>query len=222
MTVTELQQKMNLKASSNMILIPQHWSFRGEYPQDKSEVGKLAWKLTDFIKRDGTVKIRRSSRENRMIRQRFRFKLRTYDNIYRDGKVRGEIRPLDFKIVDPAWTKKGVVPKLRKREIEFQKRFLNDVPNRKVLDIMIVQFRNEKVSNHGSIPITIDCNVVAFIVFEEGFHQPIKRTKQWRGHRWERKDGEKEEGRKQDGGAREHGRMSGIVITLARIEAKWC
>ncbi|GFT31594.1 hypothetical protein TNCV_5064841 [Trichonephila clavipes] len=48
----------------------------------------------------------------------------------------------------------------------------------KLLDIMIVQFRNEKVSNHGSIPITIDCNVVAFIVFEEGFHQPIKRTKQ--------------------------------------------
>ncbi|GFW01299.1 hypothetical protein TNCV_5029541 [Trichonephila clavipes] len=43
---------------------------------------------------------------------------------------------------------------------------------------MIVQFRNEKVSYHGSIPITIDCNVVAFIVFEEGFHQPIKRTKQ--------------------------------------------
>ncbi|GFX74150.1 hypothetical protein TNCV_2911831 [Trichonephila clavipes] len=38
--------------------------------------------------------------------------------------------------------------------------------------------RNEKVSNHGPIPITIDCNVVAFIVFEEGFHQPIKRTKQ--------------------------------------------
>ncbi|GFW86366.1 hypothetical protein TNCV_4331501 [Trichonephila clavipes] len=47
------------------------------------------------------------------------------------------------------------------------------------LDIMIVQFRNEKVSNHASIPITIDCNVVAFIVFEEvGFRQPIKRTKQ--------------------------------------------
>ncbi|GFV62434.1 uncharacterized protein TNCV_1723751 [Trichonephila clavipes] len=33
--------------------------------------------------------------------------------------------------------------------------------------IMIAQFRNEKVSNHASIPITIDCNVVAFIVFEE-------------------------------------------------------
>ncbi|GFU53833.1 hypothetical protein TNCV_4254421 [Trichonephila clavipes] len=47
-----------------------------------------------------------------------------------------------------------------------------------LLDIMIVQFRNEKVSNHGSIPITIDCNVVAFIVFQEGFHPPIKRTKQ--------------------------------------------
>ncbi|GFS76392.1 hypothetical protein TNCV_1620331 [Trichonephila clavipes] len=50
--------------------------------------------------------------------------------------------------------------------------------NSQLLDIMIVQLRNEKVSNHGSIPITIDCNVVAFIVFEEGFHQPIKRTKQ--------------------------------------------
>ncbi|GFU31610.1 hypothetical protein TNCV_1235041 [Trichonephila clavipes] len=46
------------------------------------------------------------------------------------------------------------------------------------MDILIVQFRNEKVSNHGSIPINIDCNVVAFIVFEEGFHQPRKRTKQ--------------------------------------------
>ncbi|GFU94963.1 uncharacterized protein TNCV_332991 [Trichonephila clavipes] len=31
--------------------------------------------------------------------------------------------------------------------------------------IMIVQFRNERVCNHGSIPITIDCNVMAFIVF---------------------------------------------------------
>ncbi|GFU80226.1 hypothetical protein TNCV_4524441 [Trichonephila clavipes] len=49
---------------------------------------------------------------------------------------------------------------------------------------MIVQFRNEKVSNHGSIPITIDCNVVAFIVFEEGFHQPIKRTKHVRDGEW--------------------------------------
>ncbi|GFT62030.1 hypothetical protein TNCV_3811981 [Trichonephila clavipes] len=47
-----------------------------------------------------------------------------------------------------------------------------------LLDIMIVQFSNEKVSNHGSIPITIDCNVVAFIVFEEVVPQPIKRTKQ--------------------------------------------
>ncbi|GFW46661.1 hypothetical protein TNCV_1937301 [Trichonephila clavipes] len=41
-----------------------------------------------------------------------------------------------------------------------------------------LSFRNEKVSNYGSIPITIDCNVVAFIVLKKGFHQPIKRTKQ--------------------------------------------
>ncbi|GFU66306.1 hypothetical protein TNCV_3642291 [Trichonephila clavipes] len=48
---------------------------------------------------------------------------------------------------------------------------------------MIVQLRNEKVSNHDSILITLDCNVVAFIVFEEGFHQPIKRTKKSALHR---------------------------------------
>ncbi|GFX98371.1 uncharacterized protein TNCV_4001401 [Trichonephila clavipes] len=47
-----------------------------------------------------------------------------------------------------------------------------------LLDIMIVQYRNEKVSNHGSIPITIDCNVVALSIFEEGFHQRVKCTKQ--------------------------------------------
>ncbi|GFX71192.1 uncharacterized protein TNCV_3409621 [Trichonephila clavipes] len=86
-TVDELQQKVNLKASSNMVLIPQHWSFRGEYSQDKSGIGKLAWKLTGFIKRDGTVNIRRSSRENRSTRKRVRLKLRPQDNIYRDGKV---------------------------------------------------------------------------------------------------------------------------------------
>ncbi|GFX97560.1 uncharacterized protein TNCV_2841201 [Trichonephila clavipes] len=100
--------KVNLKASSNMVLIPQHWSLRREYSQDKSGIGKLAWKLTDFIKRYGTVKIRRSSRENRSTRKRVRLKLRPQDNIYRDGKVRGETRHLDFKIVDPAWMKKGV------------------------------------------------------------------------------------------------------------------
>ncbi|GFT70084.1 hypothetical protein TNCV_4690241 [Trichonephila clavipes] len=71
----------------------------------------------------------------------------------------------------------------------------NSYSNEELVDLMIVtksqiniltkespyvsaRRRNEKVSNHGSIPITLDCNVVAFIVFEEGFHQPIKRTKQ--------------------------------------------
>ncbi|GFU51709.1 hypothetical protein TNCV_83351 [Trichonephila clavipes] len=48
----------------------------------------------------------------------------------------------------------------------------------------------------------------------------------WHGHREEKKNGEKEEGSQQeksqqDGGAREHVRMSGIVITLVRIETKW-
>ncbi|GFT13468.1 uncharacterized protein TNCV_2515171 [Trichonephila clavipes] len=80
-TVAELQQKVNLKASSNMVLIPQHWSLRREYSQDKSGIGKLAWKLTDFIKRDGTVRIRRSLRENRGTRKRVRLKLRPQEII---------------------------------------------------------------------------------------------------------------------------------------------
>ncbi|GFS90312.1 hypothetical protein TNCV_509151 [Trichonephila clavipes] len=64
------------------------------------------------------------------------------------------------------------------KNINWKYPFKHSLEILKLLDIMIVQFRNEKVSNHGSIPITIDCNVVAFIVFEEGFHLPIKRTKQ--------------------------------------------
>ncbi|GFX63468.1 uncharacterized protein TNCV_104761 [Trichonephila clavipes] len=121
-TVAELQQKVNLKASRKMVHIPQHWSLRCEYSQNKSGIGKLAWKLTDFIKRDGTVNIRRSSRENRSTRKRVRLNLRPQDNIYRDGKVRGETRHLDFKIIDPSWMKQGVERKLRESEIEFQKR----------------------------------------------------------------------------------------------------
>ncbi|GFW36233.1 hypothetical protein TNCV_4930951 [Trichonephila clavipes] len=68
-----------------MVLVPQDWSLRREYSQDKIGMGKLPWKLTDFIKRDGTVKIRRSSRENRRSRKRVRVKLRTHYNIYPDG-----------------------------------------------------------------------------------------------------------------------------------------
>ncbi|GFU33146.1 hypothetical protein TNCV_4156661 [Trichonephila clavipes] len=51
MADAKLQQKVNLKASSNIVLVPLHWSFRPEYFQDRSGIGKLAWKLTDFIER---------------------------------------------------------------------------------------------------------------------------------------------------------------------------
>ncbi|GFV51532.1 hypothetical protein TNCV_3260721 [Trichonephila clavipes] len=50
MTVAKLQRKLNLKASSNIILIPQHWSFKHTYLQDKGGIEKLAYKLPDFIK----------------------------------------------------------------------------------------------------------------------------------------------------------------------------
>ncbi|GFX44659.1 uncharacterized protein TNCV_4441641 [Trichonephila clavipes] len=75
MTVAELQQKVNLKASRNMVPIPQHWSFRREYSQDKSGIGKLACKLTDFIKRDGNVKIRHHREKERIERQGIDFDL---------------------------------------------------------------------------------------------------------------------------------------------------
>ncbi|GFY45389.1 uncharacterized protein TNIN_178881 [Trichonephila inaurata madagascariensis] len=108
MTIAKLQQTVGLKASRNMVFIPQNWSFRRECSQDKSRIGKLAWKLMDFIKRVGTTKMQRSSREreNRKSGKRVRFKLKAHDNFSRDGKVRGETRPLDIKVVDPAWMEK--------------------------------------------------------------------------------------------------------------------
>ncbi|GFU41671.1 hypothetical protein TNCV_1064961 [Trichonephila clavipes] len=42
------------------------------------------------------------------------------------------------------------------------------------LNIMIVQFRNEKVVIMALYRSPLTANVVAFIVFEEGFHQPAK------------------------------------------------
>ncbi|GFY03864.1 hypothetical protein TNCV_1196441 [Trichonephila clavipes] len=47
-------------------------------------MGKFAWKLTVFIKRDGTVNIRRSSRKSTPGKR-----VRPQDNIYRDGRWRG-------------------------------------------------------------------------------------------------------------------------------------
>ncbi|GFV84133.1 hypothetical protein TNCV_3037951 [Trichonephila clavipes] len=41
-------------------------------------------------------------------------------------------------------------------------------------------------------------------------------------HDGERQQLEKESGGGQDGGAREYARMSDIVITLRKIETKWC
>ncbi|GFX59256.1 hypothetical protein TNCV_4304881 [Trichonephila clavipes] len=58
MTVAELQQKVNLKASSNIILIPLHRIFKCEYSQDKGGMEKIAWKLPDFIKRIGIMEVR--------------------------------------------------------------------------------------------------------------------------------------------------------------------
>ncbi|GFY68348.1 hypothetical protein TNIN_28351 [Trichonephila inaurata madagascariensis] len=56
MTVAELQQKVNLKASSNIIVVPHHWCFKRKYSQDKLGIGEPAWKLSDFIKRVGITK----------------------------------------------------------------------------------------------------------------------------------------------------------------------
>ncbi|GFS96038.1 hypothetical protein TNCV_4278111 [Trichonephila clavipes] len=82
MMVAKLQQTVDLKASSNIVLIPQHWSFRCEYSQDKRGREKLAWRLPDFIKRISVVNVRQllRERENRkaikiQMKKRIRLKL---------------------------------------------------------------------------------------------------------------------------------------------------
>ncbi|GFT37401.1 hypothetical protein TNCV_1211971 [Trichonephila clavipes] len=91
MSVTKLKGKVNLKASNNIVLVSQHWSFKHEYSQDKRGIGTLAWKQPDFIKRTGNGKGRKSLRaredqETRkfQMRKRVGLKLRTHDNISRD------------------------------------------------------------------------------------------------------------------------------------------
>ncbi|GFQ70205.1 splicing factor 3B subunit 2 [Trichonephila clavata] len=54
-TVSELKQKVNLKASSNIILVLHHWCFKGK--QDKQGIEKPAWKLHDCIKQIGIMKM---------------------------------------------------------------------------------------------------------------------------------------------------------------------
>ncbi|GFY63751.1 hypothetical protein TNIN_341921 [Trichonephila inaurata madagascariensis] len=39
MSVTKLQRKVKLKASSNIVLVPQYWNFKREYSQDKRGIG---------------------------------------------------------------------------------------------------------------------------------------------------------------------------------------
>ncbi|GFW38470.1 uncharacterized protein TNCV_4609771 [Trichonephila clavipes] len=87
MTVDKLQQKVNLKASSNIVLIPQHWDVRYEYSQDKRGE-KLAGKLPNFIKRTGVVKVRpllpeRDNCKTTKVkgRKQVRLKLKTYDTL---------------------------------------------------------------------------------------------------------------------------------------------
>ncbi|GFT85321.1 hypothetical protein TNCV_497441 [Trichonephila clavipes] len=63
LAVAELQQKVNLKASSNIILLLHHWYYKHKYLQDKRVIEKLVWKLPDFNKRVGIMKVQQSSRE---------------------------------------------------------------------------------------------------------------------------------------------------------------
>ncbi|GFR29023.1 splicing factor 3B subunit 2 [Trichonephila clavata] len=57
-TVAELQQKVKLKASSNIILVLHHWCFKG-----KQEIEKPAWKLHDCMKQIGIMKMEQALRE---------------------------------------------------------------------------------------------------------------------------------------------------------------
>ncbi|GFY40522.1 splicing factor 3B subunit [Trichonephila inaurata madagascariensis] len=74
----------SLKASNNIVIVPQYWSFKREYSQNKRGIGKLAWKLPGFIKRIGIGKVRQSLRDREdqettkvKMRKRVRLKLKT-------------------------------------------------------------------------------------------------------------------------------------------------
>ncbi|GFR27137.1 splicing factor 3B subunit 2 [Trichonephila clavata] len=63
-TVAELKQKVNLRASSNIILVLHLWCFKGEQDkQDKQGIEKPAWKLHDCIKQVGSMKMGQALRE---------------------------------------------------------------------------------------------------------------------------------------------------------------
>ncbi|GFU08169.1 hypothetical protein TNCV_3766201 [Trichonephila clavipes] len=88
------EHKMSIKAEQKCLQeVPAQDEMYDEKEEtsvdDKSGIDKLAWKLAVCIKRDGTVKIRRSSleRKNRRTRKRVRLTLRTHNNIYRDWKL---------------------------------------------------------------------------------------------------------------------------------------
>ncbi|GFW45274.1 hypothetical protein TNCV_4733821 [Trichonephila clavipes] len=101
-----------------MVLIPEHWSFRREYSQNKRGRERLAWELPDFIKRIGFVKVRQllRKRENRkaikiQMRKRVRHKLSNVKSAsLSDGTKRGIIRGVK-RIPAPSGTEDtGVVP----------------------------------------------------------------------------------------------------------------
>ncbi|GFV48447.1 hypothetical protein TNCV_3027171 [Trichonephila clavipes] len=86
MTVAELQQKENLKVSSNIILWLHQWYFKHKYSQDKRVIEKLAWKMTDFFKPVGIMKVWQSLLERKdekatkiKMRKGVRLKLRKND-----------------------------------------------------------------------------------------------------------------------------------------------
>ncbi|GFV43068.1 hypothetical protein TNCV_1458971 [Trichonephila clavipes] len=54
MSVTKLQRKVNLKASTNIVFVLQYWSSKREYSQNKRKIRKLAWKLPGVSSSDGS------------------------------------------------------------------------------------------------------------------------------------------------------------------------
>ncbi|GFQ82426.1 putative splicing factor 3b subunit 2 [Trichonephila clavata] len=63
-TVAELQQKVNLKASSNIIRVLHHWCFKGKQDkQDNKGIENPPGKLHDCIKQVGIMKMGQALRE---------------------------------------------------------------------------------------------------------------------------------------------------------------
>ncbi|GFV31589.1 hypothetical protein TNCV_163841 [Trichonephila clavipes] len=99
-----------------------------EYSQDKSGIGKFCVETVGLSSESYCEDTTIIARTFETPGKEFDLSETTKTISTETGRLGGETRTLDLKIVDPAWMKKGFARKLRENEIEFRNVVLNDVP----------------------------------------------------------------------------------------------